>query len=394
MKILVTDGDSRAALAVTRALGSKGHEVVVANCKAASLSSRSRYCAGAVSYPDPARDRKAFVSALRDAVAAHRIDVLIPVTDVCVFPIAEHMAQFESVCKVPLPSHETLAHAADKARLYETAKGLGVPAPKTTVLKESGDTANVQLPEYPLVIKPRRSRVPSDNGWIETNVSYAATRRELDDSLGALPAGAFPVLLQERVTGPGIGQFYCYDRGRVIAAFAHRRLRERPPSGGISVLRESVALHPRAHELSLALLDHLRWHGVAMVEFKLDERDQVPKLMEINGRFWGSLQLAIDCGMDFPSYLLQIAEGRTVSASDNYTLGIRSRWLWGEIDLLLMYMLKSSGSLKLPAGHKSRFRSIIEILSPYVAKQRLEVLRLSDPMPWVFETTRRFSRRR
>ena len=40
-----------------------------------------------------------------------------------------------------------------------------------------------------------------------------------------------------------------------------------------------------------------------MVEFKLDARDGVAKLMEINGRFWGSLQLAVDAGVDFPAIL-------------------------------------------------------------------------------------------
>lgn len=38
-----------------------------------------------------------------------------------------------------------------------------------------------------------------------------------------------------------------------------------------------------------------------MVEWKVDLRDGRPKLMEINPRFWGSLELAVRSGVNFPS---------------------------------------------------------------------------------------------
>ena len=56
----------------------------------------------------------------------------------------------------------------------------------------------------------------------------------------------YPSLIQERIVGPGIGVFVLCDHGRLLAAFAHRRLREKPPSGGASVLCESVAVDPGA----------------------------------------------------------------------------------------------------------------------------------------------------
>ena len=82
------------------------------------------------------------------------------------------------------------------------------------------------------------------------------------------------------------------------AVFAHRRLREKPPSGGVSVYRESVAPDPSLVARAAALLAGLGWRGVAMVEMKTDARTGTPYLMEVNGRFWGSLQLAVDAGVD------------------------------------------------------------------------------------------------
>ena len=162
-----------------------------------------------------------------------------------------------------------------------------------------------QTQDYPLVVKAHRSRVRSESAWQSTAVKYVRDRVELQRELNARTAYEFPLLIQQKIQGPGIGVFMCYDRGRPIATFSHRRIREKPPTGGISVLSESIAVDPEARDYSERLLSALRWHGVAMVEFKADNRDGRPKLMEINGRFWGSLQLAIDAGVDFPAILLR-----------------------------------------------------------------------------------------
>ena len=146
------------------------------------------------------------------------------------------------------------------------------------------------------------------------------------------------MLLQERIVGPGIGVFACYRQGRPVALFSHRRLREQPPWGGVSVLCESAPLDPVARDFAIRLLDEIGWQGVAMVEFKQDLRDGLPKLMEINGRFWGSLQLAIDAGVDFPALLLK-ASAASGDGSASYRLGVRSRWLWGDIDSLLLVLV-------------------------------------------------------
>src|SRR5439155_393437 len=94
-------------------------------------------------------------------------------------------------------------------------------------------------------------------------------------------AGAFPVLLQRRVRGPGEGLFLLRWNGRVLAAFAHRRLREKPPAGGVSVYRESIAAPPELVAAGTRLLEVLDWRGVAMVE---RWRDPAPFIVETLGR--------------------------------------------------------------------------------------------------------------
>ena len=104
-----------------------------------------------------------------------------------------------------------------------------------------------------------------------------------------------------------------------------------PIQGGPSTLREGVE-HPKVMEVGLSLLKSLNWVGVAMVEFKVDPRDRIPKLMEINPRFWGSLQLAIVSGVDFPYLILKMAQQENFEPVLHYPLGRRCRWLlFGDI---------------------------------------------------------------
>jgi predicted ATP-grasp superfamily ATP-dependent carboligase len=199
------------------------------------------------------------------------------------------------------------------------------------------------------------------------------------------------VLAQERIDGPGVGVFLCCHAGKVVATFAHRRLREKPPSGGQSVLCESVAAEPQALEHASKLLAALAWDGVAMVEFKRNLADGSLRLMEINGRFWGSLQLAIDAGVDFPNLLVALRNGQPPASPPRYKLGVRSRWLWGDVDSLIAVLRKSPTELNLPASHPGRWRTLLNFLVPWRPGMRYEMERLTDLGPWWLETRRRLS---
>ena len=107
-------------------------------------------------------------------------------------------------------------------------------------------------------------------------------------------------------------------------SFAHTRIREKPPTGGVSVYRESVPLRDDVRAYSERILGRFNWSGVAMVEFREDRATGIPYLMEVNGRFWGSLQLAIDAGVDFPAMLVQLALGEEIPRISSYRMAPRA----------------------------------------------------------------------
>jgi predicted ATP-grasp superfamily ATP-dependent carboligase len=199
----------------------------------------------------------------------------------------------------------------------------------------------------------------------------------------------FPVLLQEHLSGEGLGVFVCCKDGESLAEFSHRRLREKPPSGGVSVLCESVEMRSELRQSAQLLLKQLGWQGVAMVEFKSDPRDRIPKLMEINGRFWGSLQLAIDAGVDFPLILLESVTTGVRAPMPTYRRGVRSRWLWGDFDALLLQLFSTSTKGDSVRG---RVRAIADFMRLWQRDLHYENPRASDLRPWIRETTHWFQR--
>ncbi|MCH7565458.1 MAG: ATP-grasp domain-containing protein, partial [Gemmatimonadetes bacterium] len=223
-------------------------------------------------------------------------------------------------------------------------------------------------------------------GTVRLAVRTVSSRDELDQAARGFPAESYPLLLQKRIVGPGLGVFLLWWDGATVAVFAHRRLREKPPTGGVSTYRESVPVRDDLLEYSERLLDHFRWRGAAMVEFKEDSATGTPYLMEVNGRFWGSLQLGIDADVDFPEILVRLACGEAVEPPASYRPGIRSRWLWGELDHLLWILRAPRGYRSGNSDLPSRLGALARFLVPWRPGDRLEVLRFSDPKPFLRES--------
>ena len=135
--------------------------------------------------------------------------------------------------------------------------------------------------------------------------------------------------VQEKIVsyGMGIGVFVLFnDTFELIAIFGHKRLREFPVTGGPSTLRTGYR-DDQLFDQTIHLFREIGFSGVAMAEYKLDERNNQPVLLEINPRFWGSIQLAISSGVNFPVLYHKIALGYDVVPKLDFKLGEFCRWL-------------------------------------------------------------------
>jgi predicted ATP-grasp superfamily ATP-dependent carboligase len=380
MSALVTPGNLRSSLAVTRSLGRQGIAVTVADEQRRSLAGVSRHCGAVVQVPSPARAGEAFVRAIKQEVERAKHRVVIPTDDVTLALLSAARSELEGLAVLPFPGAEIVQLAHDKAALMALAEETGVPVPRTVVVREPADLEKaIRHVGLPAVVKARVSRLVVDGHWRGgTATHYVHTPAELERACRAVGDVIPCPVVQEYVPGEGRGVFLLVNRGRLRAAFAHRRLREKPPSGGVSVLSESVVLDPKLLEHAERLLEALKWHGVAMVEFKRDARDGVSKLLEINGRFWGSLQLAVDAGVDFPALLYRQAVDGDVEPVLTYRLGARLRWWLGDVDWLLLRLRDQDGV-------RRRLGALREFLRPAGKAVRSEVLRRDDPAPAAVE---------
>ncbi|MGH7263544.1 MAG: ATP-grasp domain-containing protein [Candidatus Rokuibacteriota bacterium] len=377
-KVLVLDANQRSALAVTRSLGRRGIPVVAGDETKATLAGASRYCSDTLVYPSPSLSPDDFVRTLEREVARRGIAVVVPLTDVTVQQVLSHCARLPGVT-IPCATPAAFDAVTDKWHLYALARRLGVPMPATYLARTPRELrAAASELGFPLVLKPRRSRVLSNGRWIAPPVMSVASAAELSRAWAAV---AVPEddgsLVQAYVSGRGQGVFALYGHGRALTFFAHRRLREKPPWGGVSVLSESVAPDPELRGLGQRLLDAVGWHGVAMVEFKVSG-DGTPYLLEVNGRFWGSLQLAIDAGVDFPWLLYRLAHGDTVEPTPHYAVGVRNRWLLGDLDHLYL-------TLRTPGTWRQKARAVRQFLRLFERGTRHEVDRWDDLRPCLLE---------
>jgi predicted ATP-grasp superfamily ATP-dependent carboligase len=326
-----------------------------------------------------------FVTALRNIIIEKNISVLIPVSDMTIFAVLKHQSAFDDLVNLPLVSFETYWAASNKSNLIEIAKKLDIPAPATINIDPAiVDTLSKNIDKliFPVIIKPQASIQQHGEILRKTGVRFASNREELQQIITTDTSFTTPYMLQEVISGDGIGIFAFCVKGEIISVFSHRRIREKPPYGGVSVVCESTQPNPSALESSRKLLKALNWDGVAMVEFKCDaNRNNTPILMEINARFWGSLQLAIDAGVNFPMQLYNLSQKATVPNA-KAILPKRSRWLLGDLDHLLI-------RLKMPPDHPlypqrlvDKIGAVAIFVLEFLQGSTIEELRYGDWRPF------------
>lgn len=304
-KILVLDGEQLSSLSIVRSLGRKGLDITVAASENNAICRHSKFTSHFFTYPNPLIDAESFCQAIIDNLSQNKYALVIPVTELTTLPLSRIRKKIEQKTVLALADNTALEWVTDKSKTFKLADKLGIPVPKSHYINSTTEFKNYLKDEinFPVVIKPSRSiSDQEDDIRAKLTVDYAFNLTELKKKANQYLKTS-EIILQEYFEGIGTGIELIADQGEVIHAFQHKRLHELPLTGGGSCLRESVQINPQLLEYSQKLIKELNWHGVAMVEFKYNSETNKSCLMEINGRFWGSLPLAVAAGSDFPWFL-------------------------------------------------------------------------------------------
>lgn len=320
--------DDRKALACLRALG--GADLACERPEGGALASRflREWCP----LPHPNAGLSEYLSALENLVLQRDYSAVLALNDYTALALSQ--AQLHVPSAVASPASMQLAH--DKFRTLELAHSLGIAVPDSRLVGTASelDSAVKEL-GFPLVVKLNRgngaigmSRVRSP-GWTLPEFDSAPSDAVYDFSR---------LLVQTELRGEVHDVCLLFDHGQPRAALTQRRLRTYPADGGVGILVEST-WRPDLIDLGVKLLIALDWHGPAQVEFLLVGPGQKPTLLEVNGRFWGTMDLAIQAGVNFPL----LACSPKLPTPQAYRVGMRYRWTW---PLGLLHVLQTGRGVR------------------------------------------------
>jgi predicted ATP-grasp superfamily ATP-dependent carboligase len=382
---LILDASYKQSLSSARKLGQAGLRVALGEsedkCGAPRWlpAFRSRYSVCNVTLPSYVDAPDAFAGRVVDFVRAHRVRVVIPAGDATITAMAPRRAELAGLgCTLALAPDGALRIANDKARTLEVADRLGIAYPKSVKIGGLAELSTaVAAFGFPFVLKPTMSWtgksaqrvVPVE--VVNEEEARAATTRFLEAGAG--------VIAQEWVGGRREGVSLFIARGETLASCGHVAHRTDPPLGGVSIMRESIAVPDEVLSASVRLATAIGIEGPCEVEFRRDFAGR-PLLMEINARLAGTLENALRSGVNLPLMTWQWASGQPVERAGQVRTGVRTRWLQGDI----RWLCENQGRIGRPDS-VSRRRSIWLFASEFARTRHYDYWDWRDPSPAVGE---------
>ncbi len=389
MEIIILDGHLKSALSAVRSLGRKGLLVSVGAERETGMALHSKYATARFVYPSPYSDQAGFIRAVKgEAVRVGGKPLVYAFSDATYLSLYAHRDDLASYMTLIFPDSKSVEIAFDKGATYSLARVSGIPT-ITTYMPESKEEV-VRLGKelsYPAVVKTRKSVTWKDGIGIFGSASFVHDAGELEeqffarkDELGESP------LVQKFVQGEEYGVEMLAKEGSAYALVTHHRLRSLSPTGGASVLKETLgegALRNQLEAYALKLVEKLSWTGPIMVEFKVDSDTRTPYLMEINGRLWGSLPLSTISGVDMPHLLFQTVMQDTIPKEMvRGRDGVVSNHFAGDVrNLLKVLFARDKMRERLYPKRLTALRDFLHL--PLGTKS--DVWSLTDPSPSLFE---------
>lgn len=317
---LVIGDDTRGFLATVRSLGRGGIEVHAAPFTFRSPALRSRYISKTHWLPYYLGDGSEWLSAFDDLLERERFELVIPCDERALLPLHHHRERFRTQTRLAIPDRHSLEILFDKLKTRELARSVGVPVAKGRIIKRS-DTVPTLIAEagLPLAIKPASSYT-LDRLYSRNRVIVASDETEVREALNEVGEGTH--YFEGFFPGVGAGVSVLAHEGRVLQAFQHRRVHE---AQGAGYYRVSEEFSPPLLDAVTKMIEAITYSGLAMFEFRVDQKPKKWILLEVNARPWGSLPLPVALGIDFPYRWYQLLVDGLETPVRRYRIGVYGR---------------------------------------------------------------------
>ncbi len=386
--VIVLGIDTPIGLTVVRELGRHGVLVHGIGRSEQAIGAQSRYCTTSSVRPS-GQAIADWLPALIDNVGAK---ALLAISEDDLIALS-NMPAVVAGCRILTPRAGPLSIVLDKRQTLAAALAVGIDVPHSWQ-PQAGEDFGSKTAEFtfPIVAKwpdpPSIVKILADADIPLHKAEFIKDKAALEALLARyVPLGQWP-LIQQYCAGVGLGQMFHIEGGTATLRFQHRRCHEWPPEGGVSTLcvSEPVEYHQAQRVLSEKLLHSIGWQGTAMVEYRFDAATGRYWLMEINGRFWGSLPLASHAGAEFAWEAYSQAFGADQSRPRRYRAGVRARFMIPETRRLLRLLFERSAI----ADPSFIPRPLTDLLNYFVSfidpRMRYYIFSWRDPMPFVADT--------
>ena len=372
MRVLLattTTPDDRKTLACARALARSGAWVAVGGDSLWGQAFHTRSTRRRVRYPHPRLGIPPFIESINEHFERDHYDVVLPMNDYTTVALTRGRESLNPAVATALPPAASLEVAGDKLETLALAHRLGVEAPKTLVAEGIDDLREItEGLDFPCVLKLRRGSGAVGFQVIENHRQLSAAYQQ-QRGPSDIAFDREHLLIQEFVPGEVHDVCVLCEHGEIRAELTQKRLRAYPAEGGIGTLIETTQ-RPELVDRAKTMLEALRWHGPAQLEFKVDSKTGRTRLLEINGRFWGSVGVAIQAGLDFPLLTCKLALAEDLGPRPEYDVGLRYRFPF------------PFGLLALADGG-SRRQTLRDFFGP--RRDTFSDLSWSDPLPPIAE---------
>ncbi|MFQ5950607.1 MAG: hypothetical protein ACE5KH_00810 [Candidatus Geothermarchaeales archaeon] len=389
---IVAPSDTATAIAVTRALGSRGIPVTSFDSTSRSLGFISRYTATPVH--GLVEQEEEVLNALLKLGRKRKGWVLYPTSDFYISVIARHHDSLSSSLIPTVAQWEATKHFIDKLETFRLATRLGIPVPETSApadMEEVGRLGDrLDFERKTWLVKVRSRLVPQEmlGPFARAKGITVRSPEELRLVCGiALSTGRSPPLVQEKIPGPphGLVAFNCVvDRGgRPVAWITRRKLRTSPYEFGIGTMWETT-LDPEVARLGSRFATASGVYGISSTEFKEDRRDNGLKLIECNCRAAFSSETWRRSGVDLIHILHSLATGSNYDPPTHRRIGLRWTSLVDDLTELLTDRRQYPLTPSLPW----------RVAKQYLGTRCWAFLSASDPLPFMIYALRRFRKRK
>lgn len=298
--LIVEDGRSSFILPAVRSLGRAGWTVGLATPDGVSRATASRWVRRRHRVPPAEAGLDAFGRAVGDAITSGGYDVVFGGDDVEVLALSACRDQLAAV--VPYAAHASVVRSIDKLELTMAAANSGIDVPSTTPASPAALAATA----LPVVVKARLHWTPGATGEPRHPVAVCATRDEATSRVAEIEAEGGEAILQAPVDGTLMALTLLVDRDGVVRARSQQVADVVSPHWRTSARARTVVVDEDLASRAMALLGELGWFGLANLQF-LRPPGGRPHLIDLNGRFYGSLALTSAAGLDLPAWWAALA---------------------------------------------------------------------------------------